>query len=352
MEVYTVAEDELTRIEENPIEYEEDLQSHLLKADGAEIGGMEIMYISREASPDAEGGYFDILGVDESGDTVIVELKRGKTPRRVVSQALEYASGVRKEEYDRLDERFHAFHRERGTDAAGSLRTAHTEFFDLDAGALDEDEFNTSIHLVVLAAEFDDLTLNMADLLRDHDLDVVCVRHQTFVDSANDLNLLTTESVRRPLSKEPGNVEGTTATKEMQKAFWNQLIEKIDKQSGADLYTTSAKPRSYLPVQGTLPTDADIALGTDSLRGHIQVKLHLRDEGRDMYDRLLDYKSDIEDEIGAELIWEPDSARYEQIRLTRDGDITESQENWDEYQDWLIEKWKTFDAVFGDYLRR
>jgi hypothetical protein len=354
MEVYRVQEDALDRISERSVEYEQDLQSHLLKASGAKIGEVRMMYISQEGTPDEEGGFFDILGIDENGDTVVVELKRDKTPRLVVSQALEYACGIRREDYDRLDDRFRAFRRSRGEAPDESLREAHAEFFELEDEPLADSEFNNDVHLVVVAGEFADVTLNMADLLRDHELDVVCVRYRTFSDSEDDLTLLTTETVRRPLALEPGG-EGSptsTETEEIQREFWEGLIEKIDQQTGSDLYTESANPRSYLPVRGTLPADADIGLGTDSLRGQIQVKLHLRDDGTEMYDHLVEHKSDIESEIGAELMWDPDSARYEQIRLVRDGNIKTDREQWEEFQNWLIEYWKTFDEVFGDYLRR
>lgn len=347
-------DENLDQISEQAIDYEQDLQSHLLKASGAKIGDIKVMYISQEGTPDREGGIFDILGISEKGDTVIVELKRDKSPRLVVSQALEYASGIRKEGYERLDERFRKFRHNRGESANESLREAHADFFKLSDDPLDEREFNNNIHLVVVAAEFDDITLNMADLLRDYGLDVVCVRYRTFADSEENLTLLTTESIRQPLALEPKGPQETDLTEieKLQKKFWHQLTEKIENRLGSELYTESTKPRSYLPVQGNLPADADIALGTDSLRGQLQVKLHLRDDRSEMFDYLFEHRSEIESEIGEELRWDADSARYEQIRLVRDGNIKTEQEDWDEYQNWLIDKWEKFDQVFGDYLRR
>ncbi len=40
------------------------------------------------------GGKIDLLCINDTGDLVIVELKRNKTPREVTAQALEYASWV------------------------------------------------------------------------------------------------------------------------------------------------------------------------------------------------------------------------------------------------------------------
>ncbi len=39
-------------------------------------------------------GKIDLLCLDRNGDTVIVELKRNKTPREITSQVLDYASWV------------------------------------------------------------------------------------------------------------------------------------------------------------------------------------------------------------------------------------------------------------------
>lgn len=353
MEVYTIGDDDLTPVPDQQIELEQDLQSHLLKASGAKIGGIELMYISQEGTSDDDSGYFDILGVDENGDTVIVELKRGKTPRVVVSQTLEYASGVRKEPFEKLNDRFQSFRRSRGETIDEDLREAHADFFRLEGDPLDTDEFNTDFHLVIVAAEYDDVTLNMADLLRDHGIDVICVRYQTFSNSEEDIQLLTTEGIRRPLSEEPPASGGTglTPTQELQQEFWQLLIDKLGGGNYPGLSTESAPARNYLRVHGSLPVEADITLGTDANRGQIQVKLHLRDEDSAMYDQLVENKSEIESKIGEDLIWDPDSARYEQIRLVRDGDITDDRENWDEYHSWLIESWERFDELFESYLQ-
>ncbi len=49
-------------------------------------------------------GAIDLLCLDSSGDTVVIELKRGKTPREVTSQALEYASWVKELSNDQITE--------------------------------------------------------------------------------------------------------------------------------------------------------------------------------------------------------------------------------------------------------
>ncbi len=50
------------------------------------------------------GKYLDLLGVDRTGATVVIELKVGATPRDVVAQTLEYAAWADSLSADQLDE--------------------------------------------------------------------------------------------------------------------------------------------------------------------------------------------------------------------------------------------------------
>ena len=50
------------------------------------------------------GGFIDLLCLDRKGDTVIVELKRDKTPREITAQVLDYASWVNDLSNDRITE--------------------------------------------------------------------------------------------------------------------------------------------------------------------------------------------------------------------------------------------------------
>lgn len=49
-------------------------------------------------------GPMDFLGVDRSGNTVIIELKRDKLPREALVQAIDYASDVAEWDLDRFRE--------------------------------------------------------------------------------------------------------------------------------------------------------------------------------------------------------------------------------------------------------
>jgi hypothetical protein len=202
MEVYRIDTGSLDRIEETEIATEENLEEYLIQAEGAEIGGVDILYVDQQGSP-GEGGIFDIVGVDYQGNVVVIELKRDRTPRDMVAQALEYAASIRAEEYEQLNERYQDF----ADSPDHSLRDKHAKFFER-ADPLSRREFNTDQRLLLVGREFTDLSLDMADFMREHSIDVICVTYSAFTDSSDSLRLLTTENIRRPLVEEPSSVSG------------------------------------------------------------------------------------------------------------------------------------------------
>lgn len=85
------SDEKLQPIPGNEINLEERLERWL--ADDISVLGLNLLVIGRQV-PTAFGGRIDLLCLDGNGDTVIIELKKGKTSREVVAQALDYASWV------------------------------------------------------------------------------------------------------------------------------------------------------------------------------------------------------------------------------------------------------------------
>jgi hypothetical protein len=75
------------------LDLESYLESWLEKSPGA-ITEIPTLWIGRQASASVEDTtiFPDLLGLDDSGNLVILELKKGRAPRDVVAQLLEYAA--------------------------------------------------------------------------------------------------------------------------------------------------------------------------------------------------------------------------------------------------------------------
>jgi hypothetical protein len=71
-------------------------------ASNPEIIGTDIIIIGRQVT--TKSGQIDLLGIDKSGNTVIIEIKRAELPRESLAQAIDYASNVAEWTVDKLGE--------------------------------------------------------------------------------------------------------------------------------------------------------------------------------------------------------------------------------------------------------
>src|SRR6202162_1261920 len=90
------------------LQNESDLQSWIEKDPG--LINSDLLLLGTEVGT-AHGGRIDLLGVDSRGTVHVIELKRDKTPREVIAQALDYASWVVNLTSEELQQIF-AIHRE------------------------------------------------------------------------------------------------------------------------------------------------------------------------------------------------------------------------------------------------
>ena len=73
--------------------------------------------------------YPDLIGVNSFGDLVIVELKKGKTPREVVAKSLEYSSWAATLTYEDLNEIAASYFKKKNTNINKDLLQVYKETF-------------------------------------------------------------------------------------------------------------------------------------------------------------------------------------------------------------------------------
>ena len=120
------------------------------------------------------GGIIDLLCLDDAGDTVIVELKKGKTPREVTAQALDYASWVKDLSLERIRE-IAAGYSKRGS----SLEDAFRSRFDRPL----PETLNVNHRSLIVAEQMDDSTERIVRYLSDVSVPVNVATVQHFKDS-------------------------------------------------------------------------------------------------------------------------------------------------------------------------
>jgi hypothetical protein len=125
-----------------------------------QILSSEWMLIGRQEQT-GMGGRIDLLAIAPDASLVLVELKRNRTPREVVAQALDYASWVEQLTADRIVQIYQRFSQ------GGSLGDAFKQHFGAE---LDEETLNGSHQILLVAAELDDSTERIITYLNARDV--------------------------------------------------------------------------------------------------------------------------------------------------------------------------------------
>lgn len=188
-----------------------DLEKRLQEIIAADISIVDpgLMLIGREVPTDF-GGFIDILAIDAVGNLVVVELKKGRTPREVVAQVLDYASwvcgltsGDIAEIFIEYQQRFFDKKTPEAIDVA-----LKREF-----KAVPE-ELNVGHRLLVVATDLDSSTERIVTYLQEqHAVDINVAFFRTFKDEGR-------EYLTRTWLTEPGSL-ATEISSSAAKREWN-----------------------------------------------------------------------------------------------------------------------------------
>lgn len=172
-----------------------------------EILSAEWMLIGRQEKT-GFGGIIDLLAIAPDGSLVLIELKRDKTPREIVAQALDYASWVEGLAAEKIAQIYDRFRPGRSLDEDFKAR------FDAE---LDEESLNSSHQIIIVAAELDASTERILGYLNARDIAINAIFFQVFQHGNDKL-------LSRAWLIDPGEtqVNATTATKTKgEKEPWN-----------------------------------------------------------------------------------------------------------------------------------
>ena len=117
------------------------------------------------------GGRIDLLAIAPDASLVLVELKRDRTPREVVAQALDYASWVDQLTPDRIAQIYQRF--SKGRDLSQDFRNRF-------GAELDEDSLNQTHQIILVAAHLDDSTERIINYLNARDIAINVIFFQVF----------------------------------------------------------------------------------------------------------------------------------------------------------------------------
>lgn len=137
----------------------------------------EWMLIGRQEDT-AYSGRIDLLAIAPDGSLVLIELKRDRTPRDVVAQALDYAHWVEKLKPEDIAAIYSRF-------APG--RNLADDFRQRFGHPLDEEELNQNHQIIIVAAALDDSTERIVTYLSERDVPINVLCFQVFTNGTEQL---------------------------------------------------------------------------------------------------------------------------------------------------------------------
>ncbi|MFH1908178.1 MAG: endonuclease NucS domain-containing protein [Chloroflexota bacterium] len=124
------------------------------------------------------GGRIDLLAIAPDGSLVLIELKRDRTPRDVVAQALDYASWVEKLRAEDIAAIYGRF---------ASGKSLAEDFHQRFGQLLDEDGLNQNHQIIIVTASLDDSTERIIAYLSERDIPINVLCFQVFTNGTEQL---------------------------------------------------------------------------------------------------------------------------------------------------------------------
>ena len=124
------------------------------------------------------GGRIDLLAIAPDGSLVLVELKRDRTPREIVAQALDYASWVAELGAEHITQIYARFKPGQSLEADFKQRFGTT---------LDEESLNHAHQIIIVAAELDSSTERIVQYLNARDIAINVLFFQVFEHAGQQL---------------------------------------------------------------------------------------------------------------------------------------------------------------------
>src|SRR5437588_5794059 len=154
----------------------------------------QLMFVGRQI-PTAYGKFIDLLAMDASGELHVIELKKNRTPREVVSQLLDYASWIQSLSYEEIAAIY--------SDSNGKKLE---EGFDDAFGTSLPEQINQTHELIVVASGLDSGTERIINYLSDnYGVPINALFFRFFRDDGRDYLartwLISPEEAERKVSK-------------------------------------------------------------------------------------------------------------------------------------------------------
>ena len=162
------------------------------------------------------GGYIDLLAVDRQGAIVVIELKRDRTPRETIAQALEYASFIESLDYNLVEDIYRVYMGDENV----ILARDHQSYFELTSDEIVT--LNKDQRIVIIGQRISPEVRQTASFLRMKGIRTTCVEF-SFFKTSEGKRLFSTEIVVGMETPMKSRVSSETLVKTTEPKFMQAL---------------------------------------------------------------------------------------------------------------------------------
>lgn len=304
----------------------------------------------------------DLLGVDKSGDLVVIELKRTEDGGHVELQALRYAAMVSAMTFDQAVGFFSRY-----LAAQNDKRDARQALLEhLNWEEPRDEDFAQDVKIVLAAAGFHPEVTTTVMWLNERKLNIRCISMQpyfdhdrVFVDVRQVIPLPGAEKyqvrIREKEQRERDSRQERTDRQTSMLEFWTQLLEvSKERTSLFENVVPKAQVRIFKPAAASVGgLRFDYFVGLDKMRVGLEIN-RSQSESKVLFDQLYSTKSEIESAFGKRLDWQ----RLDDQHRSRVDDFpipcpgVAVKEAWPEMIEQLVESMIRFEAALRPHLDR
>jgi hypothetical protein len=173
-----------------------------------------VLIIGRQVTTNLNS-FIDLLGIDKNGNTIIIELKRDRTPRDTVAQILEYASFIENLDYNQLNEIFKNYFGD-----VVELEDYHQQFFKNNEN--DAVSFNKQLILLIVAQNITKEIKLTAIFLRKNGININCLEFKYFQTKSGE-KIITSDYVIGDEEYKKQEIKSGSLPKANENDFMNSL---------------------------------------------------------------------------------------------------------------------------------
>jgi hypothetical protein len=251
----------------------------------------------------------DLLAIDKNGNLVVIELKRTTDGGHMELQAIRYASMVSTMTFRRAVEIHAEFLAQMGKKSEEAQERL-LEFLGIEEP--DEENFATDVRIILVSEDFGKELTTAVLWLREHDIDICCVRLKPYqngatrlidvqqiipLPEANDYQVQVREKEQQGKKKRAERYDERLR-------FWQGLVAVARSQKTRH---ANIKPGSYSWL-GAGSGIRGLGLNYSTVQENSQVELYIdrknEVENKQIFDQLFSQREAIEKSFGEKLSWE------------------------------------------------